>query len=241
MGHLVDEAFLIKGVLRVVDRPPHPERHWRRADDIIDQVIRHVVGHFLSQAADEGPIDDVGAEARHQRRHKGRSGETDRPRYRQAIGAEAGDKARHAAGPIEIVRDVLFARPEELDGLLELLGDDDSLADIFLDRGAPAEAAAEHHLMHRDFVVWHAGRDRGRRQCGRRFLGRHPDRNAFRRDMSGAGLRLHSRMRQKRHRIFGVDLPHGAAERFRGIAVAASNLRGGRSEPGAHCLRNRSA
>jgi len=95
--------------------------------------------------------------------------------------------------------------------------------------------------MHRYLVVRYAGRDRSRRQCGRRFLGRYPDRNAFRRDMGGAGLRFHGRVRQKRHCIFGFDLPHGAAERRRGVAVGASNLRGGRSEPGAHRLRNRSA
>ena len=139
------------------------------------------------------------------------------------------------------MRDILFARPQKLDRFLELLGDDDSLADIFLDRRAAAEAATEHHLVHRNFVVRHAGRDRSRRQRGRRFLGRHPDRNAVRRDVGGARLRFHGRMRQKRYRIFGFDLPDRVAKRCRRIAVGTSNLRGGRNEPGAHRLRNRSA
>ncbi len=135
---------------------------------------------------------------------------------RHPAGAEAGDEARHAARPIKIVGHVLFARPDELDRLFELLGDDDGLADVSW--MAPAGRAAAEHPMYRDPLVGHAGRDRRSCECGRGFLGRHPDCNAFRRDMSGAGLRLHSRMRQKRHRIFGVDT---AARRRRALSGAS--------------------
>ena len=59
--------------------------------------------------------------------------------------------------------------------------------------------------------------------------------------MRGAGLRLHGRVREKRHRVIGFDAPRGAAERRRGIAVGASDLRGRRIEPAAHRSRDRGA
>ena len=72
---------------------------------------------------------------------------------RDAIGVEAGGQARQADRSIEIVPDVLFARPNELDRRFDFLGDEHRLADVLLNRGAPAEAAAEHHAMDHDLVV----------------------------------------------------------------------------------------
>ena len=58
---------------------------------------------------------------------------------------------------IPAVRHVLFARPQQLDRRARhLLGDRDRLADI-VGHAAPAEAAAEHHLVHVAFFGRQAG------------------------------------------------------------------------------------
>ena len=48
------------------------------------------------------------------------------------------------------MRNILFARPDELDRLAKFFGDGDSLANIFLDRRAAAKTAAKQMLMEYD-------------------------------------------------------------------------------------------
>ena len=107
---------------------------------------------------------------------------------------------------------VLFARPQELDRLTELLGDEHGLADIFLDGAAPAEAAAEQCAVHHDLVIGDAGRDGGGGERSGGALGRHPDLDSVGFDVRGAGLRLHGRVREERDGVVGFDPPHGARE-----------------------------
>ena len=122
---------------------------------------------------------------------------------------EPGDKPRHAEGAIEIVRDVLFARPYELDRLAKFFGDGDRLADVFLNRCAAAETAAKHRAVHPHLRVRHAGGISGGGKRRRRILGRHPDVDAVVANMRRTGLRLHRGVREKRHRVVGLDALRG--------------------------------
>ena len=225
MRHLVDERFLVEGVLRIVDRAPNAERHRRLLHHIVDQIIRHVVGHLVGEARDERAVDEAHAEARHQAMNERWSGNPHLPCDRHAVRAEPGDQPRHAKGPIVVVFDVLLARPEELDRDIDLFRDQDGLADEFLDGGATPETAAQKRAVDHDLLVRHAGGARRRCQSRHRLLGRHPDLDLAIGDMGGAGLRLHGRMREEWDLIVRLDKLDRALHRCRDIAVGAADLR----------------
>src|SRR5262249_44523549 len=54
-SHLVDEAFLEKRVLRVVDAAPHPDWNVRVAHGEIDEIVRHAIGHVFQEALEKIP------------------------------------------------------------------------------------------------------------------------------------------------------------------------------------------
>ena len=153
MRHLVDERFLVEGVLRIVDRAPNAERHRRLLHHIVDQIIRHIVGHLVGEARDERAVDEAHAEARHEAMNERWPGNPHLPCDRHAVRAEPGDQPRHAKGPIVVVFDVLLARPEELDRDIDLFRDQDGLADEFLDGGATPETAAQKRAVDHDLLA----------------------------------------------------------------------------------------
>ena len=112
-------------------------------------------------------------------------------------------RRRHRS--VEVVADVLFARPDELHRLPDLLRDQHRLPHEILEDAAPAEAASEHHLVNHDLARRHAGgvgRDRERRLA---VLGGRPDLDQVGGHMRRAVLRLHGRVREKRHLIIRFD------------------------------------
>ena len=138
-GQFVDEALVRERVQRVAHRAP-----------VAHAQARVVLDHLMF-----GRRDLVGRERRlgHQRvLHIGRQAEdTAGHRLRNhleahrrglAVLAEAGGQRVHRLRPVEVVRHVVFARPQQLDRLVDGLGDLRRLDDV-VDVDAPAEAAAE--------------------------------------------------------------------------------------------------
>jgi len=117
--------------------------------------------------------------------------------------------------PVEVVRLVLLAAPDELDGHAgELLGDSDRLARVVLRAAAPAESASEVELVHLA---------RGERQSrflagrGERAFGalrRCPHFDFVRRDFGGAVHRLHRRVGEEGRAVDRLDFLRGARNHF---------------------------
>ncbi len=95
--------------------------------------------------------------------------------------------------------------------------------------------------MDHGVAVRQTGGGGGRRK--RRFgvLRRHPDLDPSGRDVRGAGLRLHGRVREERNAVFGLDPLGGAGERRGDIAGRLRNRRIGRIEASANVCADRFA
>jgi len=114
--------------------------------------------------------------------------------------------------------DIFLARPDYLDGTIDLHGDLDRASDA-VDLQPPAEAAADqvivnHHLVQRQpggfcpAVAWARARAWLPTQTSQAVLA----------DMNGAVHRLHRRVREERNLVGRLDLGGGARHRAVDIA-----------------------
>src|SRR6266436_377164 len=138
---------------------------------------------------------------------------------------ERADQLRLRDGMIPAVRHVLLARPNQLHRCAgNLLSDRHSLLHEIVGR-APAEAAAERHLVNVAFGNRQAGSFSGGGQRGLAVLRRRPYLAAIRRIYRGRVHRLHSRVILIRKGVDGLDLLHSVGDRLLGIAVLVADER----------------
>ena len=163
MRHLVDKALAEKAVLRMVHRAPEADRDMRRAHRVLDPVVRDVISHLVGKTVGGCLIDPVGEPLRQQSWQRS-TGWRAAPAKRSASPTPSSPavKLDHRRRAVEIVADILLARPQELDRLPDRLGDQHRLMNIVLNRTAPAEPAAEHCLVQDDLFRRHLGGSR----CG---------------------------------------------------------------------------
>jgi hypothetical protein len=135
--------------------------------------------------------------------------------------------ARHRA--VEAVARVLLAGPDELHRLADLFRDQDRLPHEILEDAAPAEAAAQHHLVDHDLVGRHAGCVRSDGKRGFAVLRGRPDLDPVRRHMRRAVLRLHGGMTEEGHLVVRFDALDRLTEGAVDVAVVATDA----SVPGA--------
>ncbi len=213
-------------------RVPHGE---------IDEIIRHVVGHVFKQALKKVPVDPELHHSRRDRRDDGLAGGPYLPGDRHAVGVEAGGHPGGCHRAVEVVAHVLLARPNELHRLADLLRDQHRLPHEVLKDPAPAEAAAEHHLVNHDFARGYAsgiGCD-----CERRLaiLGGRPDLDQVGGHVRRAVLRLHGGVSEEGHLVVCFDSLDRLAERSIDIAVAAADARVGGAQARMQLRANRGA
>src|SRR5216683_3324781 len=140
--HLVDEALFEERILRVVDAAPHADRNMRVAHGEIDEIVRHVVGHVFKQALKKIPVDPELHHARRDRRDDGLACGSYLPGDRHAVSVETRGHPGGCHRAVEVVTDILLARPNELHRLTDLFRDHDRLAHEVLKDPAPAELSA---------------------------------------------------------------------------------------------------
>ena len=148
------------------------------------------------------------------------AGQAHMPGDRHAGGVEAGPHPGHRHRPVEVVAHVLFAGPQHLDWLADLLGDRNRDRDEILRQAAAAESAAEHCLVNDHVARRHAG--------GRAAAGAKPRRSASaprsrpdRRERGLCVLRLHGGVSEERDLVLGLDPPVDLGERGGNVAVLA--------------------
>ena len=118
--------------------------------------------------------------------------------------------------------DIFLARPHDLHGTVDVLGDLDGAGDA-VHLQPPAEAAADQVIVDDDLVERQAG-GLGRGRLGPRDrLGADPDFAAVPADMDRAVHRLHRRVREERNLVGRLDLGGGARHRAVGIADVLRN------------------
>ena len=111
VGHLVDKALPEEAVLRMIDRAPEAHGHMGRAHRVADLVVRHRIGHFVGEAVGERLIDAARQPLREQIGEDRWAGDPHPPRDRHARSIEAGGELGHRRRTVEVVADVLLARP----------------------------------------------------------------------------------------------------------------------------------
>ena len=162
MGELVDEAFEIDGVLVDVHAAPEARRDVRIAHGVVDQQVRDVVAERALRAAGVEALehDRVLAVLQVLRMSEGEdrlAGDAHVQPGQVAVGIERAGHLALRDRMVAAVRHVLFARPDQLDRRAgHLLGDRDRLLHVVVG-GAPAESAAEQHLVHVAFGDRQAG------------------------------------------------------------------------------------
>ena len=175
---LVDKTLVEEGGVRMADRAPEAHRHRAVGDHGLQPVERKRVGRILDGIA-------LGLALR--RQAGGARAKLVARRLRDlALGdarefgcslrhIEFGPPPRQRHRPVVIVADVLFARPQHLDGPFgHGEGAGHGLAHQ-IDLGAPTEAAAQESRVHGDVGLPHVGgAGRGQPHQGRRLVG-HPD------------------------------------------------------------------
>ena len=118
--------------------------------------------------------------------------------------------------------DVFLARPDDLDGTIDMLGDLDG-ADHAVDLQPPAEAAADQMIVDDDLVQRQACGLRGHRLNARHGLAADPDFAAVLANMHRAVHRLHGGVREERNLVGRLDLGDGARHGLVDIADILRN------------------
>ena len=152
----------------------------------------------------------------------------------QAMGMPRVVQARREAvviiGPVQIVLDILLARPDDLHRAIDLLGDLHG-PDHAIDIEPAAKAASDQMVVNLDLLLGEAGDFGGGGLRPRQNLRSNPNLASVGADMHGAVHRLHGGVGEKRHLIDGLDFLGGPAKRLFHIAVLARDraglLRGG--------------
>ena len=200
MGHFVDKGFDEEAVLAVIDGTPGAKAQLHRHVDLADPVTGNIVirnrGRVLG-------IEQVGVDIV--------------PADRLAILVEPAAEAAGCRGTVMVLRRILFARPDHLDRIAGGLGDPGRHDDIVAFRPAP-EAAAEIGVVIGDVLEGETGGIGGGLAGIDRGLVARPDIAFAVAHPGGAVHRLHRRMGQERHLIFGFDPGCRVGEIFRDIA-----------------------
>ncbi len=116
----VDEALHVDAVLIGVDPAPRADRHVRVAHRVFDQQVRHRVAELrvawllvvALKLAHVPPADDVG---RAQRRVDRLTRHAHVQPDQISVGVEAGGALAHRDRPVEVVRLIFLATPDQLD------------------------------------------------------------------------------------------------------------------------------
>ena len=144
------------------------------------------------------------------------------PGYGHSLLIEAGGHPVEPIGPIHVVLDIFLARPDDLDGTIDVLRDFNSASDaVYLQPSA--ESAADQVVVDHDPFQRQAGSLRRRRLCSRHNLGANPNLAAVLVHVDGAVHRLHRRVCKKRNLIDSLDLDGGARHRLLNIADILRN------------------
>ncbi len=152
-------------------------------------------------------------------------GATLRPARDLVLAVERCAHLMHAERPVEVVLDVVFARPQQLERLRfalveQRLAEQRGLGDEVVLETA-AEAAARAIEADLDLVARHARDAADDLRRAARVLQRRDQQHLVLLDVDQRVRRLHRRVREKRHRVARLDgLARGLA-RLREIAVAA--------------------
>ncbi len=148
-----------------------------------------------------------------------------------AVGIEAGRQLALRDRPVEVVRLVLLAAPDQLDrNAGEFLGDRHRLMHVVLRAAAPAEAAAEVVAVDLAFRERNAGGLRQRRERRLEVLRRHPALGLVGRELHRGVHHLHAGVREERRRIDRLDLLRRLFDGFQRIAVLAIAVGRGRGQ-----------
>jgi hypothetical protein len=139
------------------------------------------------------------------------------PGDRHPFPIETGRHPVEPIRPVHVVLDVFLARPDDLDGAVDMLCDLNGANDA-IDLEPPAKPAADQMIVDHDLVQRQAGGLGSRRLGSRDGLGADPDLAAVLAEMNRAVHRLHCRVRQERDLVGGLDLADGARHSL--IAVA---------------------
>ena len=126
---------------------------------------------------------------------------------------ETGGQAVEEHGPVHIVLDVFFARPDDLDRAVDVFGDLDGTLDAVALQ-SPAETAADQMVVHHDLVQRQTCDLRGRLLGARERLIADPDLASVGADMNRAVHRLHGRVREERNMVGRFDLGHRTRHRL---------------------------
>ena len=140
-------------------------------------------------------------------------------RSRHAVGAERRLQPHRRLRPVAVVRHVFFARPHQLHRLADLLGDQDRLPHLVVDR-APAEAAAEEAIVDDDLLGLEAGSGRRLPDGAHRRLRAEPD-------IELVGLQMHR----------GVERLHGGVGEMRRFVDRLDDLAALWRKHRRHCRR----
>ena len=231
MSQFVDEALHRERIARVQRGPPCTARH-RRLDVAVGGAI---VG---DQAGREVVAVELGAHGRARRVAVSRRvGEMVLPRHDAAGTVHAAAQAVHARGPVEVMLDVVLARPHDLDRRGDGLGDERGLAGVVRLEPAPEATAAAGHV-HRDAVRRNAGHARHDRSRVLGALRRQPELAPVAPHVRDAAQRFHGHVREERQFVRGLD-PHRRRGKA-GVHVAiTTQLRAGRRHGGQHRLAQR--
>src|SRR5262245_15611758 len=147
----------------------------------------------IDGAIDRIRIEPVLEEGREESRDDRGSGEAIAPGDRHALLVETGRQAIDEERPVHVVLNVLLARPDDLDGSLDLERDLDGTGDA-VDLQAAPEPAAEQMIVHNDLVQGQAGGLCCHRLSPTEYLGADPDFAAILAGVHRAVHRLHCGM-----------------------------------------------
>ena len=234
MRHLVDEALHVDGVLVGVDAAPEAHRHMRVAHRVVDQQVgdRGVAELLLGPALERRAIDAV---LHALRREVGQDRLPRQPRMqRHHVAVAIQPRAQPALRdrPVEVVRHILLARPDQLHRTPgNLFRDQHGLARVVL-LAAPAETTAEMQLVHLHIGQLHAGRLGRRGKRGVAILRRHPDLHLAVGELRRAVHRLHRGVGEERRGIVRLHHLRRAGECCLHIAVLLAERRLLRVEAG---------
>ena len=221
-GEFINEALEEKAVLRRAHRTPEAHGNSRFRQLIIDQDVGNCVRHGVTNFHAPGvEIVFQRAEAPHDR---GTCNPV-HPHGRPAIGIETRGELRVRGRAVEIMLDIVFARPRHLYRLARGFRNLDGVGDVVRFK-PPPKSSAEKRGMHKDFGRIEAGNIRRRLLCVGLVLRGRPHIASLRGHVRGAVLRLHGGMRQKRNFVDGLDFSRGVLDLCLGIAVLSRDVSG---------------
>jgi hypothetical protein len=211
VGEFVHEAFDDESVVGRADASPPIELDGRIMADPVHPDGRQVVGR-IPGAIDRILIEPSLRPSALVEILPDRSGrDAVGPGNRQAVGAEPGGHAIVIGRPEAVVPNILLARPDDLDGVVDLPGKGDRLLDR-IGLKTPAETPADQVIVDTDLVLGQPDDARSTGLRNHRGLSADPDVAAVRTDMDGRVDRLHRRVREKRQFIYGFDPLLGSRE-----------------------------